>query len=66
MEIPGIEEIVEGVPEWPDDVKGGDEEELDEKLGLDGDRLRAHHPIFNIPYANAKMAKEWSEGIVGF
>lgn len=48
---------MEDLPTWPDDVAGE---------GVVGDRLVAHHPIFNIPFDRMGVVEEWMRGKIGF
>ncbi|KAH0612420.1 uncharacterized protein H6S33_010472 [Morchella sextelata] len=52
-----FEPVVEDIPTWPDDVA---------EEGAVGDRLKAHHPIFNIPLDCVEAAERWVAGKVGF
>ncbi|KAI5837468.1 terpenoid cyclases/protein prenyltransferase alpha-alpha toroid [Morchella snyderi] len=52
-----FEPVVEDIPMWPDDVA---------EEGVVGDRLRAHHPIFNIPLECVEAAERWVAAKVGF
>ncbi|RPB17441.1 terpenoid cyclases/Protein prenyltransferase [Morchella conica CCBAS932] len=51
------EPVVEDIPTWPDDVA---------EEGAVGDRLKPHHPIFNIPLECVEAAERWVAGRVGF
>jgi protein farnesyltransferase subunit beta len=53
---PGTAEaIVQDLPAWPDDAGEGV-----------GDRLRVHHPIFNIPFERVEEIEKWARSRVGF
>lgn len=56
--VKGVSEpVVEDLPAWPDD-SGED--------GVVGDRLVAHHPIFNVPFGNVAVVEAWLREKVGF
>lgn len=51
-----FEPVVEDLPMWPDDVEDG----------VVGDRLEAHHPLFNVPFENVAVVEDWLRRKVGF
>ncbi|CUS15337.1 unnamed protein product [Tuber aestivum] len=57
------EAIVEDMPAWPDDIT---EEDLLSGQEVESDRLKVHHPIFNIPFERVAEIEAWWKGKVGF
>jgi len=57
------EAIVKDMPAWPDDVT---EEDMLPGQEVESDRLKVHHPIFNIPFERAGEIEAWWKGKVGF
>lgn len=52
-----VEPVVEDLPAWPDDVAD---------VGAEGDRLRAQHPLFNVPFECVVAAQAWVGAKLGF
>ncbi|RPB02571.1 terpenoid cyclases/Protein prenyltransferase [Choiromyces venosus 120613-1] len=57
------EAIIEDMPEWPDDVE---EEDMLPGQQIESDRLKVHHPIFNIPFERVGEIERWWKEKVGF
>lgn len=52
-----VEPVVEDLPAWPDDVAD---------VGAEGDRLRAQHPLFNVPFECVGAVQAWAGKKIGF
>ena len=63
--VPGVEQLVEGFEGWPE-MRWGDGGEIAvDEGGLEGDRVAAAHPVFNIRMEYVEEAKKWGEALVG-
>ena len=61
--MPGAAEVlIQDLPAWPDDA----DDEAAYGTTVVGDRVRVHHPIFNIPFDRVAQIEKWTKSRVGF
>lgn len=54
--------LIQDLPAWPDDA----DDEAAYGTTVVGDRVRVHHPIFNIPFDRVAQIEKWTKSRVGF